>query len=339
MLPMNNQEYVRAIISYIKNYMETNKITQPKLVALCKEKNAEVSQGTISIVFNKKPSAIRLSTLINICDGLDINLSSLMKNIEMTQKLPDPSDNLMIYDSSDPSYRGYLKKYYIYFLSTNEKNNGELVHGKLDFSKRKTPSPCEATLELYTGEPDPNTNKSRIKCYTGDMVISRVGCIYCNLVSYEYGDIWTLVFNHLQLNINSFIGAIGCGITSSSGSMRFPTIHKVFLSSSELTEEQQRYVGGLLRLYRDEIIISKQQLEAFLNHPDLDRKFKNNIERALTAHETYYNIPLNMIKPSVINESYTKELSILLQYSSMPCNDKITKEETDLAPYIISPGK
>lgn len=59
----------------------------------------------------------------------------------------------------------------------------------------------------------------------------------------------------------------------------------------------------------------------------------------LTAHEIYYNIPLNMIKPSVINESYTKELSILLQYSSMPCNDKITKEETDLAPYIISPGK
>ena len=85
------------------------------------------------------------------------------------------------------------------------------------------------------------------------------------------------MFNHLQLNINSFIGAIGCGITSSSGSMRFPTIHKVFLSSSELTEEQQRYVGGLLRLYRDEIIISKQQLEAFLNHPDSDRKFKNNI--------------------------------------------------------------
>lgn len=34
MLPMNNQEYVRAIISYIKNYMETNKITQPKLVTL-----------------------------------------------------------------------------------------------------------------------------------------------------------------------------------------------------------------------------------------------------------------------------------------------------------------
>ena len=276
---MNNQEYVKKIVSYIRSYMEQNNITQKKLESLCKEKDSAVSQGTISNIF-AKPSSARLSTLINICDGLDISLSSLMKNIELSQKLPDPSSNLMIYDTSDPSYRGYFKKYFIYFLSTDEKNNGELVYGELDFKNRNAPSPCKASLELYTGEPDPDTNRSRTKSYTGDMVISRVGCIYCNLISYEYGDIWTLAFNHLQLNIHSFIGAIGCGITSASGSKRFPTIHKVFLSSTELSEEQQRYVSGLLRLYRDEITISKKQLNAFMNHSGLDLKFKSNIERA-----------------------------------------------------------
>ena len=269
---MNNQEYVKKIVSYIRSYMEQNNITQKKLESLCKEKDAAVSQGTISNIF-AKPSSARLSTLINICDGLDISLSSLMKNIELSQKLPDPSSNLMIYDTSDPSYRGYFKKYFIYFLSTDEKNNGELVYGELDFKNRNAPSPCEASLELYTGEPDPDTNISRTKSYTGDMVISRVGCIYCNLVSYEYGDIWTLAFNHLQLNIHSFIGAIGCGITSASGSKRFPTIHKVFLSSTELSEEQQRYVSGLLRLYRDEITISKKQCfyESFRFRPKIQK--------------------------------------------------------------------
>ncbi len=300
---MNNQEYVKKIVSYIRSYMEQNNITQKKLESLCKEKDAAVSQGTISNIF-AKPSSARLSTLINICDGLDISLSSLMKNIELSQKLPDPSSNLMIYDTSDPSYRGYFKKYFIYFLSTDEKNNGELVYGQLDFKNRNAPSPCKASLELYTGEPDPDTNRSRTKSYTGDMVISRVGCIYCNLISYEYGDIWTLAFNHLQLNIHSFIGAIGCGITSASGSKRFPTIHKVFLSSTELSEEQQRYVSGLLRLYRDEITISKKQLNAFMNHSGLDLKFKSNIERALTTPETFYNIPINMIQPPVPNEKY-----------------------------------
>ncbi len=300
---MNNQEYVKKIVSYIRSYMEQNNITQKKLEALCKEKGAAVSQGTISNIF-AKPSSARLSTLINICDGLDISLSSLMKNIELSQKLPDPSSNLMIYDTSDPSYRGYFKKYFIYFLSTDEKNNGELVHGELDFKNRNAPSPCEASLELYTGELGPDTNRPRTKSYTGDMVISRVGCIYCNLISYEYGDIWTLAFNHLQLNIHSFIGAIGCGITSASGSKRFPTIHKVFLSSTELNEEQQRYVSGLLRLYRDEITISKKQLNAFMNHSGLDLKFKSNIERALTTPETFYNIPINMIQPPVPNEKY-----------------------------------
>lgn len=332
---MNNQEYVKKVIAYIYSYMKQNNITQKKLESLCKEKKVAVSQGTISNIFSK-PSSARLSTLVNICDGLDISLVSLLQNVELSQKLPDPSANLMIYNTSDPSYRGYLKRYYIYFLSTNEKNKEQLVHGVLDFKNRNIPAPCEATLELDTGDFDPTTNKTRIKSYTGDMFISRVGCIYCNLISYIFGDIWTLVFNHIQLNINSFIGAIGCGITSSSGSVRIPTIHKVFLSSTQLTDEQQCYVSGLLRLYRDEIIISKQQLTTIMNDPHLDIKFKNNIERVLSKPENFYNIPLNMIKPSVTNENYAKALSLLLQHSAMPYNNKITKDETDLAPYIIT---
>ena len=92
-------------------------------------------------------------------------------------------------------------------------------------------------------------------------------------------------------------------------------------------------------VYRDEITISKQQLSTFMNHPGLDIKLKSNIERILAKPETFYNIPLNMISPPVATESYAKSLSLLLQYSNMPYNDKVTIDETDLAPYIISPSK
>ena len=92
------------------------------------------------------------------------------------------------------------------------------------------------------------------------------------------------------------------------------------LSSSELTEDQQFYVCGLLRLYRD-------------------LKFKRNIERVLAKPDTLYSIPIGSLSPSVSNENYAKMLSLLLQYSSMPYNDKITETETDLAQYIISPGE
>ena len=56
---MNNQEYVKKIVSYIRSYMEQNNITQKKLESLCKEKDAAVSQGTISNIF-AKPSSARL---------------------------------------------------------------------------------------------------------------------------------------------------------------------------------------------------------------------------------------------------------------------------------------
>ena len=78
---MNNQEYVKKIVSYIRSYMEQNNITQKKLEALCKEKDVAVSQGTISNIF-AKPSSARLSTLINICDGLDITLGEFFSTPE-----------------------------------------------------------------------------------------------------------------------------------------------------------------------------------------------------------------------------------------------------------------
>ncbi|CUN07742.1 antitoxin HipB [Dorea longicatena] len=335
---MNNQEYVEKILELIKSHMKQNNITQKKLVELCKGKKIKISQGTISNAFNT-PSSVRLTTLINICDGLNISLSTLMKNIELSLKLPEPSDNLIVYDTSDPAYRGYLNSYHVYFLSTDEKKVGELVHGILNFKNSNTPGPCKALLELNTGDQDPYTKKIHIKKYTGDMIISRVGCIYCNLISYEYGDIWTLVFNHLQLNFDSFIGGIGGGITSSAGGTRIPTIHKVFLSSTELTEDQQFYVCGLLRLYRDEITISTQQLNTLMNDSKLDLKFKRNIERILAKPEIFYSIPVESLKSSVPNKNYVKMLSMLLQYSSMPYNDKITMAETDLAQYIIRPSE
>lgn len=335
---MTNQEYFKRLMASIQMYMWQNNISQKKLETLCKEKKIPLSQGTISNAFSK-PLSVKLSTVINICDGLDINFASFIKNIDLSQEGSEASDNLMIYDTSDPSYRGYLKPYHIYFLSTNEKNIGQLVHGILEFKESSALDPCKANLELDTGDMDPNTHKTHIKSYTGDMSISRIGCIYCNLISYECGDIATLIFNHLQLNFGSFMGAIGGGITSSSGGMRVPTLHKVFLSFSELTEDQQFYVCGLLRLYRDEITISTLQLKAFMSNPKLDLKFKRNIERILAKPDTFYSIPIDSLRQSVSNENYAKMLSLLLQYSSMPYNDKITRAETDLAQYIISPGK
>ena len=332
---MNNQNTVIKLITSIQEFMSQNNITQQNLAEICKEKSAPVSQSTISNMF-KNPSSVRLSTLINVCDGLGLNLSELMAKIEFADTLPTPTINRLVYDISDPAYKGYLNTYHIYFLSTNEAQDGRLVHGILEFKENHPLSSCEALLNLDTGDKSKETNTPIIKAYTGDMVISRIGCFYCNLRSYEYGDIWTLIFNHLQLNYNSFLGSIGCGITTSSGGTRLPTIHKVFLSSKELSEENQTYILGLLRLYRNNITISSQQLNIFMNNPDLDPRFKRNIERFLDKPETFYNIPVDLLRPSVSSENFSKMLALLLQYSTMDCNNKITQNEAILASYIIN---
>ena len=57
---MNNQEYVKKIVSYIRSYMEQNNITQKKLEALCKEKDVAVSQGTFQIFLPNPPQHVFL---------------------------------------------------------------------------------------------------------------------------------------------------------------------------------------------------------------------------------------------------------------------------------------
>lgn len=57
---MNNQEYVKKIVSYIRSYMEQNNITQKKLESLCKEKDAAVSQVLFQIFLPNPPQHVFL---------------------------------------------------------------------------------------------------------------------------------------------------------------------------------------------------------------------------------------------------------------------------------------
>ena len=73
---MNNQEILRKIVNYIENVMKEKSLTSRDLADICVKKTGKMSPRTIDNMF-KTPSSTTLSTLLKVCDGLDLNLNSV----------------------------------------------------------------------------------------------------------------------------------------------------------------------------------------------------------------------------------------------------------------------
>lgn len=72
---MNNQEILRKIVNYIENVMKEKSLTSRDLADICVKKTGKMSPRTIDNMF-KTPSSTTLSTLLKVCDGLDLSVLS-----------------------------------------------------------------------------------------------------------------------------------------------------------------------------------------------------------------------------------------------------------------------
>ena len=77
---MNNQEILRKIVNYIENVMKEKSLTSRDLADICVKKTGKMSPRTIDNMF-KTPSSTTLSTLLKVCDGLDLNLNAVFHSI------------------------------------------------------------------------------------------------------------------------------------------------------------------------------------------------------------------------------------------------------------------
>ena len=81
---MNNQEILRQIVDYIKSVMDERSLSSRDLAKICAEKAGKMSPRTIDYMF-KAPSSTTISTLLKICDGLDLNLTAILHSIEIAK--------------------------------------------------------------------------------------------------------------------------------------------------------------------------------------------------------------------------------------------------------------
>lgn len=318
---MTNSEVISNMIDYIQNAMEKREINRAQLFELCKEKGQKVSDKTIYNMF-QNPASTTISTLLKICDGLDINLAAIFHAIEIAKTANPDSENKLIYDIKNPAYNHYTGEYHVFFLPTAPNSPTEKlpVHGTLAFGDFHSTNECYATLDIDSGDLT-KEGEPYVKHYEGTLVYSTNGIMFCCLISNDCGDMWFLTFRHGNLNNTDLACVLGCAATSSAGINRFPALHRFCLCNKkeypEINDETLSYIKGLLRLQNDYIFVQKEILEEYLQKNDLDPTYRTNLTNYLNIAKEYYALSKPVLHDGVSPHTYAKHDAELSEISGM----------------------
>ena len=91
---MNNQEILQKIVAYIEAIMVDKSMTSRDLAEICAKRSGKMSPRTIDKMF-KTPSSTTLSTLLKVCDGLDLNLNAVFHSIEIAKHQQRMGSNVL----------------------------------------------------------------------------------------------------------------------------------------------------------------------------------------------------------------------------------------------------
>lgn len=322
---MDNKKILSEIISSIRQEMAQRNLVQEDLEKLCREKGSPVSQSTISNVF-LKPSSAKVSTLLKICDGLDLSLFAIFRSIN--NKIQDEENSNLIYNMDHPAFDGYRSNMYIYFCKTDSALSYDLLCGEIKFGDFYHTNECMARVKLDINELD-NDGRPKFKEYEGTVVINQNEALFLHLTSNKLGDVWSLVFNHGIINQNTLACSYGCGVTLSAGrNTRYPSIHYVCLSQTKLSSEQEEIVKNRLRIHNKDIVITDHDLQSFLANESMDPVFRENLEQCTARYSSKaYVVPLSTLSTFVDRELAYKMSTQLLRYSSNPTTYRIYPEE------------
>lgn len=258
-----------------------------------------ISQATITNI-TRGEKTVSLCVYASIAKFLNINLFSMLAQLEEKSSVTINFNNFediflkhifnqrktFEVDAENINFDGYRGSFHTYFYQTIA-NKDDLLHGVLTMDKADNANFMKADFTLYYYE----DGEKKEKNYEGYLIYSyKTHVITCILFSDRLGEICMLKFSHLPLQNNKLACRVAEAITTSAGSQRVPTVHRVYISRKELTKQQQDDVKGHLLLNSSRIIVSAKSLLEFLASPPAQVPIPEHFKKALEGlvSETNY---------------------------------------------------
>ena len=248
--------------------------------------------------------------LMNLTEEIKYGNKPLLYIKEQGQLLVNPSHS---------EFKMYEGEYHCYFYSTNSAEP-KIINGLLTIKLDEHKSICYAEMSILK-------DGKIIKKYKGQFVINlHYRKAYMVLIGTEKQEICFLILNCFNATVEENQLNMALVLTTSSGSQKRPTMHRMLISRKILSDDIAKSVLPELKLNTDTITISEENLNIL----------KNQIRKEVSDNKdidgTTYFI-LNSIDH--IEKNGKKEVFYTIDESEIYDSSRITND-TNIRSHIIS---
>lgn len=332
---LKKTDYLDRVRERIKRIIDVNGLSQAYVLSQAQEQGYTLRQSTLSKILNEG-SSMSLPNIIQIANILNLDLNDLFsesESLDVRLRVPLTSwknTSRLICDPKSQDMLPYLGEYYAYFLSTVSSED-KILSGKLVFSASQDNKRTLAFFSFETGKKNAKSEPIK-KEYIGELLLSpSMSAAYCTLKSEELGELSYLIFNYKYINYEKLECKVLLALTSSAGSNRVPTVHRMIITRSEIPMSSFDLIRGQLFLNDSEILISESSLERFLADKRLDRSFVDYFTRPEQKTKflgvspvPYYYFDESIIRSAPLNADVKREaINLIRLYSASPRYNKV----------------
>lgn len=256
------EEVLRQLRKALQEQIRRKNISQSELVNLCHEKGYDIRQPELSKLINGKTS-LNLYQYVALCDVLELETSVAVKGQrEVAGAIGLQNRSLDVHPDSD-AFNGFLGRYSCFFFSTDRYGH-KLHRAELILEKSKDGQYCRAGFELPLEDELNGKGYNSSKKYEGQLIIGRnVGTGYCILEGVNVPEISVIAFRHRSFLVKHAECRIALALTTSSGEVKAPTCHKMFMVFGEAVDaDDLKDILPYMNFYPDhDILISQEEME------------------------------------------------------------------------------
>ncbi len=333
----NKKEHYSRVAKRIKSVMAQLGLSQADLIDRAEKEGYILKQSALSKMLSDSASNMSITAVVQIANTLKIDLNDLL-SLDDTEELSAPSnvterceeESMLITRADDKRMRPYMKTYHTYFFPTLSSDEG-ILSGKLRFYPSEDRSKCMAHFSFKTGKLD--TLKQPIeKKYDGELVLSpMMSAAYCSLKNEGIGEISYILFSYMPILYETLKCRVALVLTSSAGSNRMPTVHRMIITEDAVSAEGLEILQGQLYLNESEILISEVGLDKFLADKKLDDSVREyfckpdqGVKFAGLSPMPYYRFDESVIREAFLDSDVkTKAINLIRRYSVTPKYNKI----------------
>lgn len=295
-------EFYRRLCQYYE--IHKNQFVQTQICDYLKETyNFNISQPNLSKLLNYEKKRPDLFKLLLICSALNLNPCSLLSEPPDFQEAPDSECSTATsgisadQNTTYADYKPYVGIFHCYFFPTltNESKRGDMHYGFMQISPDEHGNPHTVEFVLHANAIS-DLHKETNKPYRGTLTVLP-GLNTCYIVLQgESLECSFLSFRRVTSNAKPMQCRLAAVLTTSAGQGRNPTVHRMLMCRHELSDAGIKAIQPHLKMNSREILISENNLQSYLQQPDIPQEFKDMFLKNAEKY-SYYLIREEHLRP------------------------------------------